>query len=48
MFSLICATTNGRVKNREAGDLRRHRAHYDVIVMVIQYDALRVYHIQYG
>ena len=24
---------NGRVNNREAGDLRRHRAHYDVIVM---------------
>ena len=25
---------NGWVNNREAGDLRRHRAHYDVIVMV--------------
>ena len=25
---------NGGVSNREAGDLRRHRAHYDVIVMV--------------
>ena len=24
---------NGCVRNREAGDLRRHRAHYDVIVM---------------
>ena len=24
---------NSWVKNREAGDLRRHRAHYDVIVM---------------
>ena len=23
----------GWVNNREAGDLRRHRAHYDVIVM---------------
>ena len=23
---------NGKVSNREAGDLRRHRAHYDVIV----------------
>ena len=33
MFSLICARINGWVKNREAGDLRRHRAHYDVIVM---------------
>ena len=33
MFSLICAWLNGCVSNREAGDLRRFRAHYDVIVM---------------
>ena len=33
MFSFICAGTNGWVNNVEAGDLRRHRAHYDVIVM---------------
>ena len=33
MFSLICAWINGCVNNREAGDLRRHRAHYDVTVM---------------
>ena len=33
MFSLICAWTNGGVNNRYAGDLRRHRAHYDVTVM---------------
>ena len=33
MFSLICAWINGWVNNREVGDLRRHRAHYDVIVM---------------
>ena len=33
MFSLICARINGWVNNREAGDLRRHRAHYDVTVM---------------
>ena len=33
MFSLICAWIDGWVNNREAGDLRRHRAHYDVIVM---------------
>ena len=33
MFSLICAWTNAN--NRDAGDLRRHRAHYDVIVMQI-------------
>ena len=33
MFSLICAWINGWVNNREAGDLRRHRPHYDVTVM---------------
>ena len=33
MFSLICAWINGWVNNREAGDLRRYRVHYDVIVM---------------
>ena len=33
MFSLICARINDWVNNREAGDLRRYRAHYDVIVM---------------
>ena len=33
MFSLICAWINGWVNNREAGDLRRYRAHYDVTVM---------------
>ena len=30
MFSLICAWINGWVNNRESGDLRRHRANYDV------------------
>ena len=33
MFSLICAWTNGWVNNQGAGDMRRHRAHYDVTVM---------------
>ena len=33
IFSLICVWINGRVNNREAGDLRRYRAHYDVSVM---------------
>ena len=33
MFSLICASINACVNNREASDLRRHRAHYDVIVL---------------
>ena len=36
MFSLICAQINGWVNTRGAGDLRRHRAHYDVIVMLLQ------------
>ena len=33
LFSLICVWINGWVNNYEAGDLRRHRGHYDVIVM---------------
>ena len=33
MFSLICARINGWVNNREAGDLRRHPTHCDVIEM---------------
>ena len=33
MFSLICARINAWVNNREAGDLRRYWAHYDVTVM---------------
>ena len=33
-FSLICVWINSWVNNREAGDLRRYRAHYDVIVML--------------
>ena len=33
MFSLICVWTKGWANNRGAGDLRRHRAHYNVTVM---------------
>ena len=33
IFSLICVWINDWVNNGEAGDLRRHRAHYDVTVM---------------
>ena len=33
MFSLICGCIHGWVNNHEAGNLRRHRAHYDVTVM---------------
>ena len=46
MFSLICAWTNGWANNREAGDLKRHRAHYNVIVMsMILGDVLAWQHI---
>ena len=31
---------NGWVNNREAGDLRRHHAHYDFIVMIMSYRLL--------
>ena len=40
MFSLTCARINDRVNNHEAGDLRRHNAHYDVIVMPDKYLAM--------
>ena len=33
MFSLIYAWINDWVNNRETGDLKRQRGHYDVIVM---------------
>ena len=33
LFPLICTRINGWVNNGEVGDLRRHRAHYDVTVM---------------
>ena len=36
IFSLICVWINGWVNNREAGDLRRYRAHYDATVMNIR------------
>ena len=35
MFTLICARINGWVNNLEAGDLRRYRLHYDVIVVIV-------------
>ena len=34
MFSLICTWINRWVNNGEAGDLRCHRAHYDVTEMI--------------
>ena len=38
--SLICARINDWVNNGVAGDLRRHRAHYDVIVIVAYHDVM--------
>ena len=35
MYSLICAWTNRWANNGDADDLRRHRAHYEVIVTLI-------------
>ena len=37
MFSLVCVSINGWVNNRDAGDLRRYRAHYDVTLMITCY-----------
>ena len=34
LWCLICVWINDWVNNREAGDLRRYRAHYDVSVMI--------------
>ena len=36
VFSLVCAWINEWVNNGDAGDLRRHRAHHDVSVMILQ------------
>ena len=33
VLSLICTSTNGWAKNRDAGDLRSHRGHDDVTVI---------------
>ena len=46
MFSLICPWINSWVNNREAGDLRRHRAQYDVILMPSWFDYMIVLLIQ--
>ena len=40
MFSLICVWINVWENNREAGDLRRHRGHYDVNVMGVGVSSL--------
>ena len=48
IFSLTCAWTNGSVNNRDVGDLRRHRAHYGVIVYRFIYHWItRSWHFHY-
>ena len=36
IFSLICTWINGWVNNWDTGDLRHHRTHYDVTVMMYE------------
>ena len=43
MFSLICVWIIGWGNNREAGDLRRNRANYDVTVMIIMWAVITEY-----
>ena len=40
MFTFICAWIKGWVNNREGGDLRRHRAHYDIVVTLCHCNVL--------
>ena len=47
IFSLICAWINVWVNNREAGDLRCHRSHYDIIVMSFQNRSWRISNVIY-
>ena len=47
IFSLICTLINSWVNNREAGDLKRHRAHYDVTLMVFMSCRMIGYHSLY-
>ena len=44
IFTLMCSRINGWVNNREAGDLRRHRAHYDVTVMIMEISPIFIRH----
>ena len=40
MFPFICTWTNSWANNADVCDLRRHRTHYDVIVMIVVQIAL--------
>ena len=42
MFSFIYTRINDWVNNRGAGDMRRHRAHHDVTVMILPYQSDQV------
>ena len=44
MFSLICARINSWVNNGKPADLRRHRGHYDVIVMCNSFQSWHAWH----
>ena len=44
----ILAWTNGWVNKLDAGDLRRHEAHYDVIVMIKEYRCYSADPVQFG
>ena len=45
VFSLICAWTDSWVNNGDAGDLRRYRAHHDVIVVnILKCKSLHLFH----
>ena len=46
MFYLIYVWINGWVNKRDAGDLRHHRGHYDVNVMV-QFDDVHAFYYMY-
>ena len=48
MFSLICASINGWGNNRDGGDLRRHRAHYEAIVMAIRWHIRSRSYVDFG
>ena len=47
MFCLICAWTNDWVNNRDAGEMRRNRVHYDVTVPKWRFVMLTVRYIEW-
>ena len=47
LFSLIWVWTHSWVNNRDAGDLRRYRAHSDVRVIIQRLEHIELYHSRY-